>query len=112
MTLESTNGLYDQPIQLDGSLAEYIKERESILERVRHILIQHALLKRSPDEIDPDVALFGTGLGLDSLDVVEVVIGIEVEFGIKFPSEEERMTAMRSVGALVDLVMRQQGRLR
>lgn len=101
----------DKPIPCDTAVAEYIKEREAVLDRVRKLLIQHALLKRAPDEIDPDVALFGTGLGLDSLDVVEVVIGVEVEFGIKFPNEGERMTAMRSVGALVDLIMGQQGRL-
>ncbi|MBK9263432.1 MAG: acyl carrier protein [Polyangiaceae bacterium] len=98
-------------VSVEPPLADYISQREDILDRVRKLLIQHALLNRSPDEIDPDVALFGTGLGLDSLDVVEVVIGVEVEFGIKFPNEEERMSAMRSVGALVDLIMRQQGRL-
>jgi acyl carrier protein len=101
----------DKPISCDTALAAYIQEREAVLDRVRKLLIQHALLKRAPDEIDPDVALFGTGLGLDSLDVVEVVIGVEVEFGIKFPNEGERMIAMRSVGALVDLIMREQGRL-
>ena len=106
MTTGSTD---DKPCE--NSLDDYIKEREAVLDRVRKLLIQHALLKRSPDEIDPDVALFGTGLGLDSLDVVEVVIGVEIEFGIKFPNEAERMTAMRSVGALVDLIMHQQGRL-
>ena len=106
MIMDSTN-----TITCDAALADYIKEREAILDRVRKLLIQHALLKRAPDEIDPDVALFGTGLGLDSLDVVEVVIGVEVEFGIKFPGDEERMTVMRSVGALVDLIMREQGRL-
>jgi acyl carrier protein len=42
---------------------------------------------------------------------VEVVIGVEIEFGIKFPNEAERMTAMRSVGALVDLIMGQHGSL-
>ena len=108
MTLASSD---DKPNPCETALDDYIKEREAILDRVRKLLIQHALLKRSPDEIDPDVALFGTGLGLDSLDVVEVVIGVEIEFGIKFPNEDERMTAMRSVGALVDLIMHQQGRL-
>jgi acyl carrier protein len=101
----------DKPIRGEIALDDYIKERAAVLDRVRKLLIQHALLKRSPDEIDPDVALFGTGLGLDSLDVVEVVIGVEIEFGIKFPNEAERMTAMRSVGALVDLIMGQHGRL-
>ena len=103
--------VHDEPIPRDAALEAYLEEREAILERVRKLLIHHALLKRAPDEIDPDVALFGTGHGLDSLDVVEVVIGVEIEFGIKFPTEDERMTAMRSVGALVDLIMRQQGRL-
>lgn len=83
----------------------YLQRREQVLSRVRQLLIASLDLARTPDEIDPDTALFGTGLGLDSVDAVEVVIGFEIEFGIRLSDADERRRALRSVNALVDAVM-------
>lgn len=86
-------------------LGGYLRRREQVLGRVRQLLIASLELPRGPDEIDPDTALFGTGLGLDSVDAVEVVIGFELEFGIRLSDVDERRRALRSVNALVDVVM-------
>ncbi|HDR7355527.1 TPA: acyl carrier protein [Bacillus wiedmannii] len=37
----------------------------------------------TPDEIDDNMALFGDGLGLDSIEALDVVAGVEEEFGVK-----------------------------
>jgi acyl carrier protein len=87
--------------QLDA----YLRRREQVLNKVRHLLIASLELSRDADEIDPDTALFGTGMGLDSVDAVEVVIGLETEFGIRLTDADERRRALRSVNALVDTVM-------
>jgi acyl carrier protein len=83
----------------------YLSRREEALDKVRRLLIVSLDLPRDVDEIDPDTSLFGTGLGLDSVDAVEIVIGLETTFGIKLTDPDERRRALRSVNALVDVVM-------
>jgi acyl carrier protein len=83
----------------------YCREREAVLKAVRGLLIDNLGLRRQPEEIDPDTALFGSGLGLDSIDAVEIVIALETEFGVKLTDERSRRGALRSVNAIVDAVM-------
>jgi acyl carrier protein len=67
--------------------------RKRIEERVRRILVEQ--LQISPAEIELNSELM-TDLGADSLDIVEVVIGLEAEFDITIPDEivekQERCT--------------------
>jgi acyl carrier protein len=86
-------------------LAARTRAREAALADVRRLLIDSLDLRREPDEIDPDTALFGTGLGLDSVDAVEIVIALETELGVKLPDERTRRRALRSVNAMVDAVL-------
>jgi len=86
-------------------LKAYLEDRERTLAQVRQLLIASLDLKRPPEEIDPDMALFGSGLGLDSIDAVEIVIALETELGVKLEENTARQRALRSVNALVDVVM-------
>jgi acyl carrier protein len=92
-------------LSVDAAIAQLIARREQVLAKVRRMLIVSLRLRRQPDEIDPDTSLFGTGLGMDSLDAVEVVVALEIEFGIKLEDALQRKLALRSVNALVDLVL-------
>jgi len=69
-------------------------------------LIVHALNLEDvrPAEIDPDAPLFGAGLGLDSVDALELVVAIEREFGIRTESHEIGREAFASVRALASFV--------
>lgn len=42
----------------------------------------------SPDEIDPEARLFGEGLGLDSLDMLELSMSVEQKYGVKLRSDD------------------------
>ena len=95
----------------DGELEAYCGRREQALHSVRRLLIASLDLRREPDEIDPDTALFGTGLGLDSVDAVEVIIALETELGVKLTDDGARKRALRSVNALVDTVLAARGEL-
>jgi acyl carrier protein len=95
----------DGGVVLDDALGAYVRQREEVLEKVRRTLIACLDLRRASDEIDPDTVLFGTGLGLDSVDAVELIISLEMEFGIKLGTDEARRTALRSVNAVVDAVL-------
>lgn len=92
---------------MNPELQAYLDIRSSVLERVRRILIDNLDVRRDPEEIDPDTPLFGTGLGLDSVDAVELLISLEVEFGVSLPDELVGRAMMRTVNNLVDLVMNQ-----
>jgi acyl carrier protein len=98
-------------VALSPEVARYLEQREGVLDEVRTLLIASVDLPCAPDEIDPDTALFGTGLGLDSLDAVEIVIGLETDLGVKLDGEGARRRALRSVNALVDAVMQTRGLL-
>ena len=41
------------------------------------------------DEIDPEEQLFGDGLGLDSIDALEIAVAISQEYGLKMKAEDE-----------------------
>ena len=42
-----------------------------------------------PESIDPEAALFGAGLGLDSIDALELALGISKQFGFQMRSDDE-----------------------
>lgn len=43
----------------------------------------------SPDAIDPEAALFGTGLGLDSIDALELALAVGKQYGFQLRSDNE-----------------------
>ncbi|MBI2570569.1 MAG: acyl carrier protein [Candidatus Schekmanbacteria bacterium] len=60
----------------------------------------------TPDRIDDDAPLFGTGLGLDSIDALELVVGIEEAFGVEIGDEQVGKEAFASVSSLVSFIAR------
>jgi acyl carrier protein len=57
-----------------------------------------------PDQIDDDAALFGTGLGLDSIDALELVAMLENSYGIVIKDMEVGRPAFKSVRTLAAFV--------
>jgi acyl carrier protein len=90
---------------MEAELAGYIARRGEVLSKVRRMLVACLSLQSRPEDIDPDTALFGTGLGIDSLDAVEIVVTLEVDFGVTLTDPVERRRCLRSVNSLVDLVL-------
>ncbi len=70
--------------------------------RVKEMLVRQLRLRMEPSAIADDAPLFGEGLGLDSVDAIELVAGIEQAFGVVIESEEEAKTAFASVSVLAD----------
>lgn len=58
----------------------------------------------TPDDIDDDEPLIGTGLSLDSVDMLELVLKIEKDYGVKIESSEESRQALASVNSLAAFV--------
>lgn len=60
------------------------------------------LASRSPESIADDAPLFGEGLGLDSLDALQLAVSIEERFGVKVPEGDGARAIFRSVSSLAD----------
>jgi acyl carrier protein len=88
-----------------STLRRQVAHREAVLARVRQLLIDRLKVARAPDEIDPDTSLFGSGLGLDSIDAVELMVCLEADLGVTLPNNDIGQSAVRTVGSLVDLVL-------
>ena len=58
----------------------------------------------TPDQIDNDAPLFGSGLDLDSIDALELVVMLEKYYGIVIKDIEEGRPAFRSVRALAEFI--------
>jgi acyl carrier protein len=75
------------------------------LAEIRRVLVTKLKVQLPVEQIDLDAPLFGTGLGLDSVDAVELVVAIESELGVKMPESQAGPWAFRTVHSLVDYVV-------
>ena len=78
---------------------------DPLLLRLKHLLIDTLKLEGvTPETIPDDEPLIGSGLSLDSIDALELVVQLEKEFGIKIASSEESRQALASVASLAAFV--------
>jgi acyl carrier protein len=78
---------------------------EDLKPRLKTILVERLKLERSAESIGDLEPLFGPdGLGLDSIDALELVIGVEQEFGVRIENEEVGTEALASIEQLAQFV--------
>ena len=74
-------------------------------EKLKIIIIEELNLEDiTPADIDDDSPLFGEGLGLDSLDAVELVVQVQKHFGVEIKDMEEGRAAFQSIHALNNFI--------
>ena len=88
-----------------SDLSDYVASREAVLDRVRCLLRDTMKLRLEPEAIDPDAPLFGTGLGMDSVDAVELVVQLDTVFGLQLGGSPFVSSKMRTVNTIVDAIM-------
>ena len=78
---------------------------ELILKLKEQIIEVLNLEEMTPDDIDTDAPLFGEdGLGLDSIDALELIVLIEKNYGIKLANPAEGKAIFKSVATIADYV--------
>ena len=90
---------------------EDIQDTPQLIDFLRRMIIESLKLEDlDPAEIQEDEPLFGEGLGLDSLDALELVVAIEKHFGVVIENEDQGKEAFVSLTALARYVQREVGR--
>jgi len=73
--------------------------------RLKTLLVSTLKLEDlTPEQIADDEPLIGSGLNLDSIDALELVVTLEKEFGIKISSSEESREALASIAHLAEFI--------
>lgn len=77
---------------------------DNIKQKVKEILYKELNLQIKPEEMTDDMHLFGDGLGLDSLDAVELVVILKKHFGVNIQNNEEAKGIFVSIKTLTDYI--------
>ncbi len=73
-------------------------------EQVKAAIVRCLRMPITPDEIQADMPLFGEGLGLDSIDALEIVLELQRSFGVVVSDEQMGQRVLRSVRTIVDFI--------
>lgn len=84
--------------------------RDELKQRLKVLLVEGLKLENiRPEDIQDGEPIFVEGLGLDSIDALELVVLVEERFGVSIPDEEIGKLAFASVNALADFVLANHG---
>ena len=73
--------------------------------RLKELIVEAANLQNvDPKSIEDDGPIFGAGLGLDSLDALQLAMSLEEKFGVRIPEGDEGRTIFASVNTMADFV--------
>ena len=91
---------------MDQFVQDTINRRKDVLFKIKSELIDRLQLDFKPHHIDDDAYLFGGGLTLDSIDAMEIVLGMQSCFDVMLPDGD--ISSMRTINTLADFVMAEQ----
>lgn len=77
---------------------------ELVLELKKEIIEALNLEDITPEDIDADAPLFGSGLGLDSIDALELIVLMERKYGIKLKDPQKGKEVFKSVNVMAQFV--------
>ncbi len=87
-------------------MPQSFKDKDSLIQQLKELLISSLNLPDiSPEDIQPQQPLFGQGMGLDSIDALELVISLEKTYGIKFSNSEQAKRSLSNLDTLADYII-------
>lgn len=83
----------------------YIMEKEQLKKQLKEQIVQFLnLMQVKPEDIKDDEPLFGEGLGLDSIDSIELIVLLNREYGIDIKDPKEGRKVLVDVNTMVDYI--------
>ncbi len=80
---------------------------QDLKEQIKEMLINNLMLRTPKEEIGDDLPLFGPeGLGLDSIDALQLVVSLEKTFGVGIPNSNVARIALETVNSIHDYIVR------
>jgi acyl carrier protein len=77
-------------------------DAQDVRQKLKELMVAELNLEgKTPADIDDAAPLFGAGLGLDSLDALQLAMSVEERFGVRIPEGDEARPIFASVDALV-----------
>lgn len=71
---------------------------EELRQKIKEVMVEELMLEQSPADIGNTVPIFGgNGLGLDSVDALQLVVGLEKHFGLKVGNSDAAKAVLESV---------------
>jgi acyl carrier protein len=77
---------------------------DTLRAEIKQAIVRSLRLPIAADEISDDIRLFGEGLGLDSIDVLELVLELERSFGVSITDEATGARVLRTVNTIAEFV--------
>lgn len=82
-------------------------DADALNTEVKQLLVENLMLPRSASEIPDDLPLFGPGgLGLDSVDALQLVVALDKNYGLKIPDPATAKTVLATVSSIAAALAR------
>ena len=84
-----------------------IKDTQTLRQEIKQLMVENLMLQVTAGEIGDDQPLFGPGsLGLDSVDALQIVVGLDKHYQLKIQDQETARGILQSVATIADAVQR------
>ena len=85
-------------------MTESLTMDDDLKGRIKDAIVRSLRLTMPPEDIEDGITLFGEGLGLDSIDALELVLELERTFHVQITDEETGNRVLRSVNTIAEFV--------
>jgi len=82
-----------------------MEDARALKDQIKTMMVENLMLQITAEEIADDLPLFGPGgLGLDSVDALQLVVALDKNYGLKIPDPATAKTVLHSVNSMADAV--------
>ena len=82
-----------------------MEDSRALKDQIKTLMVENLMLQITADEIADDLPLFGPGgLGLDSVDALQLVVALDKNYGLKIPDPATAKVVLQSVNSMADAV--------